>query len=161
MTRFEKCWGIYTGKRLNFSPKNIPKILKPSHSPYLSAYEDGTECSETSAYKIQTSGNYPEESIEQRFLCLVEQNKYMHQVATETSLNLVQIFFSFFSASSYFIFVIFIGLSGAVIGSSLTSRRWYFLHPLPFLGRLSFFILPCKIATNRNSMSCRTVLKYF
>jgi len=30
---------------------------------YLPAYEVGTECSETSAYKIQTSGNYPEESI--------------------------------------------------------------------------------------------------
>jgi len=29
----------------------------------LSAYEDGTECSETLAYKIQTLGNYPEESI--------------------------------------------------------------------------------------------------
>jgi len=27
---------------------------------HLSAYEDGTECSETSAYKIQTPGNYPE-----------------------------------------------------------------------------------------------------
>jgi len=26
---------------------------------YLSAYEDGTECSEIWAYKIQTSGNYP------------------------------------------------------------------------------------------------------
>jgi hypothetical protein len=26
------------------------------------AYEDGTECSETSAYKIQTPGNYPEEN---------------------------------------------------------------------------------------------------
>jgi hypothetical protein len=30
----------------------------------LPAYEDGTECSETSAYKLQTSGNYPEESIQ-------------------------------------------------------------------------------------------------
>jgi len=30
---------------------------------HLSAYEDGTECSETSAYKIQTQGNYPEENI--------------------------------------------------------------------------------------------------
>jgi hypothetical protein len=29
---------------------------------YLSAYEDGTECSETLAYKIQKPGNYPEES---------------------------------------------------------------------------------------------------
>jgi len=31
---------------------------------HLPAYEDGTECSETSAYKIQTPGNYPEGSIE-------------------------------------------------------------------------------------------------
>jgi len=30
------------------------------HSSYLPAYEDGTECSETSAYKIQT----PEESLQ-------------------------------------------------------------------------------------------------
>ena len=30
---------------------------------HLPAYEDGTECSEMSAYKIQTPGNYPEESI--------------------------------------------------------------------------------------------------
>jgi hypothetical protein len=31
---------------------------------YLLAYEDETECSETSAYKIQTPGNYPEENIQ-------------------------------------------------------------------------------------------------
>jgi hypothetical protein len=31
---------------------------------YPFAYEDGTECSETSAYKIQTPGNYPEENIQ-------------------------------------------------------------------------------------------------
>jgi len=30
----------------------------------LPASEDGTECSETSAYKIQTPGNYPEESVQ-------------------------------------------------------------------------------------------------
>jgi len=29
---------------------------------YILAYEDGTECSETSAYKIQTPGNFPEET---------------------------------------------------------------------------------------------------
>ena len=45
-------------------PYKYPNILKPSHSSYLSAYEDGTECSETSAYKIQTPGNYPEESTQ-------------------------------------------------------------------------------------------------
>ena len=33
-----------------------------SISSHLPAYEDGTEFSETSAYKIQTAGNYPEES---------------------------------------------------------------------------------------------------
>jgi len=31
-----------------------------------SLFEDGTECSETSAYKIQMSGNCPEESIQQK-----------------------------------------------------------------------------------------------
>jgi len=33
-------------------------------SSYLPVYEDGTECSKTSAYKIQTPGNYPEESLQ-------------------------------------------------------------------------------------------------
>jgi len=42
---------------------NNPTFLKPSHSSYLSAYEDGTGCFETSAYKIWTPGNYTEESI--------------------------------------------------------------------------------------------------
>jgi len=31
---------------------------------HLPGYEDGTECSETSVYKIQTPGNYPKESIQ-------------------------------------------------------------------------------------------------
>ena len=30
---------------------------------HLPTYEDGTECSETSAYKLQTPGNYAKESI--------------------------------------------------------------------------------------------------
>jgi hypothetical protein len=52
-------------------PYKYSNILKPSHSSYLSAYEDGTEYSETSAYKIQTPWNYPEESIQLSvyFLC--------------------------------------------------------------------------------------------
>jgi hypothetical protein len=33
-------------------------------SSHLPAYEGGTEYSETSSYKIQTPGNYPEESIQ-------------------------------------------------------------------------------------------------
>jgi len=39
-------------------------FFKPIHPPYLPAYEDKTECSETSTYKIQTPGNYPEESTQ-------------------------------------------------------------------------------------------------
>ena len=31
---------------------------------HLPAYKDGTECSETSAYKLQTPGYYPNESIQ-------------------------------------------------------------------------------------------------
>jgi hypothetical protein len=31
---------------------------------HLPAYEDGTDCSETSAYKMQTPGNYPEENLQ-------------------------------------------------------------------------------------------------
>jgi hypothetical protein len=39
------------------------------NSSYLSTCEDGTQCSEALAYKIQTPGNYPEESIQRfRFL---------------------------------------------------------------------------------------------
>ena len=34
------------------------------NTSYLPAHEDGTECSETSAYKVQTPGNYPEESVQ-------------------------------------------------------------------------------------------------
>jgi hypothetical protein len=32
---------------------------------HLPAYEDGKDCSETSAYKIRTQGNYTEENIQQ------------------------------------------------------------------------------------------------
>jgi len=38
------------------------QVGAPTHLP---AYEDGKECFETSAYKIQTPGHYPKESIQQ------------------------------------------------------------------------------------------------
>jgi hypothetical protein len=50
MTRFEKLWGILARKYPNLV------IL------HLLANEDGTECSETSAYKIRKPGIYPEEN---------------------------------------------------------------------------------------------------
>jgi len=57
-------YGKGFGSSQTLSRTNTPIFLKPSHSLHLPVYEDGTECSETSAYKIQTPGNYPEESIQ-------------------------------------------------------------------------------------------------
>ena len=61
---WEKVW-LENSLSQTFSCINTTTLLKPSHSSHLPAYEDGTECSETSAYKIQTQGNYPEEIIQQ------------------------------------------------------------------------------------------------
>jgi len=36
----------------NLFPYKYSNIFWPSHPSYLTAYEDGSECSETSAYKI-------------------------------------------------------------------------------------------------------------
>jgi len=47
-------------------PDKYPNTLNPSYSSYLPAYEmEQTECSGKLAYKIQTPGNYPEESMQQ------------------------------------------------------------------------------------------------
>jgi len=61
--------GCVYGKRFGssqiFSRIHTPTFLEPSSFyTHLPAYEDGTECSETSAYKLQTPGNYPEENIQ-------------------------------------------------------------------------------------------------
>jgi len=48
----------------NLFPYQYPKNLIPVILPAYTAYENGTECSETSAYKIQTPGNHPKESIQ-------------------------------------------------------------------------------------------------
>ena len=46
--------------------RQVDSLSVPSSKAgrYLPDYEDGTECSETSEYKIQTPVNYPEESIQ-------------------------------------------------------------------------------------------------
>jgi hypothetical protein len=49
--------------RVKSSPVWIPQLFSNLVILHLPAYEDGTGCSETSAYKIQTPGNYPEENI--------------------------------------------------------------------------------------------------
>ena len=45
-------------RRLDFICRRFGTLC----SIFIGRYEDGTECSETSAYKIQTPGNYPKES---------------------------------------------------------------------------------------------------
>jgi hypothetical protein len=68
MTKFANSWGVHTGEGLaRRQPKpieRIPQLFSNLVIIHLLAYEDGTECSETSAYKIQTPGNYPEENIQ-------------------------------------------------------------------------------------------------
>jgi hypothetical protein len=48
--------------RANPSPVWTAQLFSNLVIIHLLAYEDGTECSETSVYKIQTPGNYPEEN---------------------------------------------------------------------------------------------------
>jgi hypothetical protein len=57
-------WAI--PRRRNFIWRRCGRVCSVSRHrqidvewPHLPAYEDGTECSETSAYKIQTPGNLP------------------------------------------------------------------------------------------------------
>jgi len=52
--------------------------------PHLSAYEDGRECSETSEYKIQTRGNYPQKRIQQQ-LKIYSHVKYLTSAYEECS----------------------------------------------------------------------------
>ena len=74
LSRYSKCSHILlflTKTLLNFEFFGARYMLRylvldvVDNSSHLPAYEDGIECSETSAYKIQTPGNYPEESIQQ------------------------------------------------------------------------------------------------
>jgi hypothetical protein len=46
------------------SPACIPQLFSNLVIIHLLAHEDGTECSETSAYKIETPGNCTEENIQ-------------------------------------------------------------------------------------------------
>ena len=55
---------------LNLFPYKYPNILYPVNlHTYLPMKMEQTGCSEKSAYKIQTSENYPEESIQQKIYC--------------------------------------------------------------------------------------------
>jgi len=58
-------------RRLNFICRRFGTLFHLHRQVGAPAYEDGTECSETSAYKIQTPGNYPEENLQQRAFFLI------------------------------------------------------------------------------------------
>ena len=49
---------ILIGKRL------LVRLYTPDFYTYLPMKTEQAECSETSAYNIQTAGNYPEENIQ-------------------------------------------------------------------------------------------------
>ena len=56
-------------RRQNFYMPTFRNTLFHLHRrcPAYTAFEDATECSETSAHKTQTPGNYQEESIQNHF----------------------------------------------------------------------------------------------
>ena len=62
-------------------PVSIPQHFSDLVILHLPAYEDGTECSETSAYKIQMPGNYSEESIRQKIYHFIPHNSWGFLVA--------------------------------------------------------------------------------
>jgi len=49
----------FVTQHLNHCAAAVRRQVGMKNSSYLSVYEDGTECSETSAYKIQAPGNLP------------------------------------------------------------------------------------------------------
>jgi len=67
-------------RRLNFISRRFGTLCSVFIGGYLPAYEDGTECSEKSAYKFQTPKYYPEES-------------YKYTVIHKDGLNFVRLYF--------------------------------------------------------------------
>jgi hypothetical protein len=66
---YGKRFGPKTFSRQTFSRINTSAFLNQVNL-HPTVYEDETECSETSAYKIQTPGIYPEESTQQHYGCV-------------------------------------------------------------------------------------------
>jgi hypothetical protein len=62
----------------------MPKFRNNFSVPSSQAGEDGTECSEMSAYKIQTPGNYPEESIKQSTVLFRFRKKFLFYCGAAT-----------------------------------------------------------------------------
>jgi hypothetical protein len=56
--------GLFPGVSILYADVSVHTVCSIFIGRDVPAYEDGTECSETSAYKIQTPGTYPEENIQ-------------------------------------------------------------------------------------------------
>jgi len=67
--------------RLNFIRRRFGTLCLFHLHIYLLVYEDGTECSETLTYKIQTPGNYPQENIQHYTVYFIWKLLYMFRVA--------------------------------------------------------------------------------
>jgi hypothetical protein len=63
-------------------------------SSYLPTYEDGTECSETLEYKIQTPGNHTKESMQQVYVLHPECKTTINcNIPPFVYLHIVQLFY--------------------------------------------------------------------
>jgi len=68
--RFVVCFILVDSPASEFYMPTFQNTLSHLHRQvgafytHLPAYEDGTECSETSAYRIQTPENHPKESVQ-------------------------------------------------------------------------------------------------
>jgi len=73
-----------------FSSQTFSHIKTPTFSnlvilhTYPPMKMEQTECSETSAYKIQTLGNYPEGSIQQEIICFRHQELFQTRFCDKT-----------------------------------------------------------------------------
>ena len=90
----EKVW-----LRLFFEPNLFPytaqhlsNLVHSTHT-YLPMKMEQTECSETSAYKIQTPGNYPEEIIQhsEHGECLKSRTEELFVILIQGTLGVLEI----------------------------------------------------------------------
>jgi hypothetical protein len=83
--------------------------VSTKNSSYLSAYKDGIECSETSAYKIQTQGNCPEKSIQHSKPDESLKSRNVHLIRTDVfKISFVGFDLSYFLARPVFNISIFV-----------------------------------------------------
>ena len=79
-------------------PFPVSFLIPSSFHSHLPAYEDGTVCSETSAYKLQKPGYYPKESIKHTehgeslksgkfIICITTEMNVRLVICTKTELN--------------------------------------------------------------------------